>query len=162
MKFVRKKGTSWLDWLVHQVAVLETKVKEGIDPFIRDLYSRKKWNVSIVALNSLYKAVRSRALDYGRSPDEVRDVFDAVDPSLEYDELAHEVESMLGIVLFPDVREIESFEEEASRLGYVPIKKSEYQQLMKQLQEKRLGVKRSEYISKLEEALKEAGYNIKL
>ncbi|MGC9086585.1 MAG: hypothetical protein ACP5IT_10370, partial [Thermoproteota archaeon] len=156
--FVKSKKPSFLGWLLHQIAVAETKVKEGIDPFIKELFNRKKWNVSIVALNSLYKSARERALDAGISPDEVRDVFDALDPSLEYDELAHEVESMLGIALFPSRAELESFEQEAKRLGYVPVKKREYQEMLKKTMERRLGVKYSDYHRKLEEILRKAGY----
>lgn len=66
----------------------EKKDTKKVSPFIRELWKKTPFkNMSIIALNSVYKKFMRRALEEGVLPEKVKDAFDTVDPSDTYEEL---------------------------------------------------------------------------
>jgi len=65
----------------------KTIAQAEIDPFVKKLYSKAKWRVSIVALNSLYQKYLQYALELGMKVERYNNLFETLDPTLTYSEL---------------------------------------------------------------------------
>jgi hypothetical protein len=71
----------------NKTRVQKRSVETGIEPFVKQIYSSKKFKVPIIVINALYKKYKAYALDAGLSEDAYNNIWDAVDNTLSKAEI---------------------------------------------------------------------------
>jgi hypothetical protein len=71
----------------NKTRVRKKPLETGIEPFIKKLYSNKKFRVPIVVINGLYRKYKTYALDAGLSEDAYNNIWDYVDDTLSKAEI---------------------------------------------------------------------------
>jgi hypothetical protein len=71
----------------NKTRVRRKTLKTGIEPFVKKLYSGKKFKVPIIVINGLYRKYKTYAMDAGLSEDTYNNIWDTVDSTFTKSEI---------------------------------------------------------------------------